>query len=77
MYILAHHYAILLLLQYLLDRVGQPNTLSLRTIVRFNNIPAFSFGLLSLFSEYADFVGQNESLWVEVVLAWEAMLHFG
>jgi hypothetical protein len=44
--------------------------------VRFNNIPALSFGLLSLISKYAYFIWQYEGLRVEVVLPGEAVFHF-
>lgn len=75
--VLAHHNALLLLLQDLLVRTGQPNALALRTVMRLDDVPMLLLLLGGIFSEHADLAREDEGLGEEVVLSGEAMLHFG
>ena len=76
MNVLADDDAVLLLLEYLFVRVGKPNALALRTVVRLYYVPPLALLLLGVVGEHAHLVGQDEGLWEEVVLPREAVLHF-
>lgn len=75
--VFTHDDAVLLLLQYLLGRVGQPDALALRAVVRLDDVPPLALLLLGVVGEHAGLVGQDEGLGEEVVLALEAVLHLG
>ena len=76
MNVLADDDAVLLLLEYLFVRVGKPNALALRTVVRLYYVPPLALLLLGVVGEHAHLVGQDEGLREEVVLPREAVLHF-
>lgn len=73
--VLTDNDAILLLLQYLFMRIGEPDALALRAVVRLDDIPPLLLLFLSAIDEDAGLVGQDEGLREEAVLSRKSVLH--